>query len=218
MVFQQWFSKPVLLNLPLFLTNYSSFPTLLAHFHLVETCPRLSYPKKGDKSNPLNYRPIAITSLISKTMETIITKQLLTFLETNNLLSDHQYGFQKARSTGDLFAYAVHVWSSALESSGESRVISLDISNAFDRVLHKGLLAKLPIFGLNQTLINWIGSFLSLIGQLPSEWTASSPICTLSMLVYPRALSSPLYSSSSSSMTCSPPRILAFTPLLMIPS
>ena len=61
-------------------------------------------PKKGDKSNPLNYRPIAITSLISKTMETIITKQLLTFLETKNLLSDHQYGFRKARSTGDILA------------------------------------------------------------------------------------------------------------------
>ena len=114
-------------------------------------------PKKGDKSNPLNYRPIAITSLISKTMETIITKQLLTFLETNNLLSDHQYGFPKP----GLLAYAVHVWSSALESSGESRVISLDISKAFDRVWHKCLLAKLPMFVLNQTLLNLIGSFLS---------------------------------------------------------
>ena len=118
-------------------------------------------PKKGDKSNPLNYRPIAITSLISKTMETIITKQLLAFLETNNLLSGHQYGFRKARSTGDLLAYAVHVWSSTLESCGESRVISLGISKAFDRVWHKGLLARLPMFGLHHTLINWIGSFLS---------------------------------------------------------
>ena len=94
-------------------------------------------------------------------METIITKQLLTFLETSNLLSDHQCGFRKARSTGDLLAYAGHVWSSALESSGESRVISLDTSKAFDRVWHKGLLAKLPMFGLHHTLINWIGSFLS---------------------------------------------------------
>ena len=92
-------------------------------------------------------------------METIITKQLLTFLETNNLLSDHQYGFRKARSTGDL--PAVHVWSSALGSCGESRVISLDISKAIDRVWHKGLLAKLPMFGLPHTLINWIGSSLS---------------------------------------------------------
>ena len=127
----------------------------------MEASPRLSYPKKGDTSNPLNYRPIAITSLIYKTMETIITKQLLTFLETNNLLSDHKYGFRKARSTGDLLAYAVHLWSSTLESSGESRVISVDISKAFDRVWHKGLLAKLPMFGLHHALINWIGSFLS---------------------------------------------------------
>ena len=162
MVFQQRFSKPVLLNLPLFLSNCSSFPTLVAHFppHGNKPTSFLSQ-KKGDKSNLLNYRPIAITSLISNTMETITTKQLLTFLETSNLLSDHQYGFRKARSTGDLLAYAVHVWSSALESSGESRVISLDISKAFDRDWHKGLLAKLPMFDLNQTLINWIGSFLS---------------------------------------------------------
>ena len=94
-------------------------------------------------------------------METIITKQFLTFLETNNLLSDNQYGCRKARSTGDLLAFAVHVWSSAIESYGESRVTSLDISKAFDRVWHKGLLAELPMFGLNQILINWIGSFLS---------------------------------------------------------
>ena len=132
-----------------------TFPTSWKQVHV------FTIPKKGDKSYPLNYRPIAITSLISKTMETIITKQLLTFLTTNNLLSDHQYGFRKARSTGDLLAYAVHVWSSALESSGESRVISLDISKAFDRVWHKCLLAKLPMFGLHHTLINWIGSFLS---------------------------------------------------------
>ena len=94
-------------------------------------------------------------------METIITKQLLTFLETNNLLSDHQYGFRQARSTGDLLAYAVHAWFSALESYGESRVISLNISKAFDRVWHKGLLAKLPMFGLHHTLIKWISCFLS---------------------------------------------------------
>ena len=94
-------------------------------------------------------------------METIITKQLLSFLETNSLLSDHQYGFRQARSTGDLLAYAVHAWSSALESCGESRVISLDISKAFHRVWHKGLLAKLPMFGLHHSLIKLISSFLS---------------------------------------------------------
>ena len=40
-------------------------------------------------------------------------------------------------------------------------VISLDITKAFDRVWHKSLLAKLPMFGLHHTLIKWISSFLS---------------------------------------------------------
>ena len=60
-----------------------------------------------------------------------------------------------------LLAYAVHVWSSALESYSESRVISLDISKALDCVWHKGLLANLPMFGFHHTLITWISSFLS---------------------------------------------------------
>ena len=54
-----------------------------------------------------------------------------------------------------------HVWSSALESCGESKVISLDISKAFDRVWHKDLLAKPPMFGLHHTPIKWIVGFLS---------------------------------------------------------
>ena len=151
------------LNLPLFLRNYSSFPTLLAHF-----------PPRGNKPTSFLSQEKA-TSLIHSTIVPLQSLHsslklwrpssqsnfLPSFLETNNLLSDHQYGFRKARSTGGLLAYAVHVWSSALESSGESRVISLDISKAFDRVWHKGLLAKLPMFGLHHTLINWIGSFLS---------------------------------------------------------
>ena len=132
-----------------------TFPTSWKHAHV------FPIPKIGNKSNPLNYRPNAIISPIFKPMETIITKQPFTFLETNNFLSDHQYGFRKAKSTGDLLAHAVYVWSPALESCFQSRVISLDISKAFDRVWHKGLLAKLPMYGLYQTLINWIGSILS---------------------------------------------------------
>ena len=128
---------------------------------LLETCTRLAYPQKGGKADPSNYRPIAVTSLNSKTMENIVTKQLLAFLKTNSLLSNHQYDFRKARSTGDLLASAIHVWSSVQESYRESRVISLDISKAFDSVWHKGLLTKLPMFGLHPILITWIASYLS---------------------------------------------------------
>ena len=149
------------LNSPLFSASFLSFRTILVYSRLLGNLPTFSLSPRRQQIRPPNYRPIAITSLISKTMEVIITKQLLAFLETNNLLSDNQYGFRQARSTGDLLAYAVHAWCSALESYGDSRVISLDISKAFDRVWDKGLIAKLPMFDLHLTLITWIASFLS---------------------------------------------------------
>ena len=69
------------------------------------------------------------------------------YLETNSLLSDHQYGFRKARSTGDLLSYLTDLWCSSLWDYGETFIIALDISKAFDRVWHKALLAKLPAYG-----------------------------------------------------------------------
>ena len=57
-------------------------------------------PKPGkDNTEPINYRPIALTSCICKTMERIINKRLVWFLETNNILTNIQCGFRKNRST-----------------------------------------------------------------------------------------------------------------------
>ena len=53
-------------------------------------------PKKGDRSNPSNYRPIALTSAVAKVFETLLNSHFIKHLEPNNLLSDHQYGFRKA--------------------------------------------------------------------------------------------------------------------------
>ena len=115
-------------------------------------------PKKGDRSNPSNYRPIALTSAVAKVFETLLNSHFIKHLESNNLLSDHQYGFRKARSTGDLLSYLTHVWSSSLKNFGESFIVALDISKAFDRVWHKALLAKLPAYGFTLLSVN---SFLA---------------------------------------------------------
>ena len=110
-------------------------------------------PKKGDASNPSNYRPIAITSVICKVMETLLAKNLLKYLEQNNLISDRQYGFRKSRSTGDLLAHVTGLWSSILNSGGECPVVSLDISKAFDRVWHKALIAKMKYLGIDSNMV-----------------------------------------------------------------
>nr|CAI5832401.1 unnamed protein product [Callosobruchus analis] len=64
----------------------------------------------------------------------------------DNNIHDRQYGFRKHRSTGDLLAYVTRGLNRAIENHGESHVVALDISKAFDRVWHLGLLAKLAAY------------------------------------------------------------------------
>ncbi len=118
-------------------------------------------PKKGDRSNPSNYRPIALYSCFSKVFESILNRKILKHLSTSNLLSDRQCGFRKERSTGDLLAFLTNSWSSYLNCSVETFAIALDISKAFDRVWYKALPSKLPSFGFYPSLCTLISSFFS---------------------------------------------------------
>ena len=104
-------------------------------------------PRSGDGLNPSKNHPISITCTIYKVFEIIFNDHFLKHLENNSLLSDHQYGFQRASSTGDLLSYVTSIWSSTLRDFGESFIVAVDIFKAFDRIWHSSLLAKLPSFG-----------------------------------------------------------------------
>ena len=117
--------------------------------------------KKSDHSNPFNYRAIALTLAVAKVFKTLLNSHFIKNLESNNLLSDHQYGYCKARSTGDLLSYLTLTWSSSLRNFGESFAVALDISKIFDRVWHKALLVKLPAYSFTPSFCNLISSFLS---------------------------------------------------------
>ena len=114
-------------------------------------------PKKRDRSN---YRPIALTSAVAKVFETLLNSHFIKHLESNNLLSDHQYGFHKARSTGDLLSYLTHARSSSLWNFG-NHSSSLLISLRYLTVWHKALLAKLLAYGFTYSFCKLISSFLS---------------------------------------------------------
>ena len=146
---------PVLCHLFRFILISCTYPSSWKHA-LVQPVP-----KNGDHSNPSNYRPIALTLAVAKVFETLLDSHFIKHLESNNLLSDHQYGFRKARCTGDLLSYLTHAWSSSLRNFGESFIVTLDISKAFDRVWHKALLAKLPAYGFTPSFCKLISSFLS---------------------------------------------------------
>ena len=80
--------------------------------------------------------------LLLRFLKLCLTHNFIEHLESNNL-SNHQYGFCKARSTWDFFPHLIYMWSSSPRDFGESSVISFDISKAFDRIWHKVLLARL---------------------------------------------------------------------------
>ncbi len=92
------------------------------------SCWKYSYvqpvPKKGDRSNPFSYRPNASVSCLAKALETILNRKFLKHLSSFNFLSDHQYGFRKGRSTGDLLAFLTDSWAPSLSRFGETFAVA----------------------------------------------------------------------------------------------
>ena len=94
-------------------------------------------------------------------MEGIINTQLRSHLFKNNLIHNHQFGFRPKCSTLDALSLATQKWEDALDRGKEVRVVSLDISRAFDKVWHPGLIAKLKAAGIGGNLLSWLISFIS---------------------------------------------------------
>ncbi len=88
-------------------------------------------------------------------------KKIRKHLSDHHLISDHQYGFRKWRSTGDLLAFLTESWSFSLRDFGETLPVAFDIWKSFDKVWHKSLVSKLPSHCLNPSLCTFLVSFLS---------------------------------------------------------
>ena len=117
--------------------------------------------KKGKKSDPLNYRPISLTSVPCKIMEKIIRNRIVEHLESNNLLSIHQHGFRSRRSClTQLLEYFSEIHD-MIDDGDPVDAIYLDCKKAFDTVPHKRLIEKLKSYGIVGKTLNWIKDFLS---------------------------------------------------------
>jgi len=116
--------------------------------------------KKGNKCDPSNYRPISLTSIICKLMESIIRDHIMNFFFENSYFSNKQYGFIKGRSTVLQLLKIMDDWTTQLDSGGQIDVIYTDFAKAFDTVPHHRLLFKLKTYNINEDLIVWISDFL----------------------------------------------------------
>ena len=99
----------------------------------------------GERSTAKNY---CLLSVVSKVFEKLVNNRIVDHLEKCGLFSDFQYGFRSSRSTADLLTVVSDRIARAFNRSGATQVVALDISKAFDRVWHAGLLHKLKSYGI----------------------------------------------------------------------
>ena len=118
--------------------------------------------KKNDKQVIQNYRPISLLPIIGKMFEKVIFNNLYNYLNDNNLITKNQSGFRPGDSTSNQLLYLVNEIHEAFENpkSLEVRAVFLDISKAFDKVWHEGLIFKLKQNGISGNLLNLFKSYL----------------------------------------------------------
>ena len=148
------------LSLPLYLLftkslNSMSIPNVWRTSNIVPIY------KKGSHSDPLNYRPISLTSVCSKTFERILADSIRQYLEDSNILSEAQYGFRPGRSVQDQLILTYEYVTQEYDAGRMVELVLFDFRKAFDLVPHGVLLNKLGDLGFGDPLLGWLGDFLS---------------------------------------------------------
>ena len=103
-------------------------------------------------------RPIALTRQLAKILEGFTLYSLMK--EVAHLIDPKQFSTQ-GKSTTHALVYLLYIFSALDRGEIYARVFFADFSKGFDLVDHNVILYELEILGVNQLLINWIGSFLS---------------------------------------------------------
>ena len=116
--------------------------------------------KKGSKADSQNYRPISLTSIVCKIMESLIKDEIVGHLEKFELIKSSQHGFIKGRSCLTNLLDFFNEITRLLDSGKPVDVIYLDFAKAFDKVPHKRLLCKVKSHGISGQVLEWISVWL----------------------------------------------------------
>lgn len=116
---------------------------------------------KGSRKEPANYRPISLTSHISKVMESVVRDAMMEHLNKHQLLRNSQHGFRSKRSCVTNLIEFLDVVMDYLDNKDGVDVIFLDFAKAFDKVSHVLLLKKLSSHGIGGKVYSWIKAWLT---------------------------------------------------------
>ncbi len=116
--------------------------------------------KGNSKLNMTNYRPISILPTFNKILEKLMYKRLINFLDKNKSLFQHQFGFQKNKSTSLAILDIYTNLTKSMENNYFSCCVFLDFAKAFDTVNHDILHSKLEHYGIRGVTNKWFKSYL----------------------------------------------------------
>ena len=119
--------------------------------------------KKEDKQLVKNYRPISLLPICGKIFEKLVFDTLYAYLSSNGLITKNQSGFVPGDSCTNQLLFLINEIHEAFENpkSLEVRAVFLDMSKAFDKVWHEGLIFKLKQNGVSGQLLSFFSSYLS---------------------------------------------------------
>ena len=126
----------------------------------LKTATIVPVPKKSTVNCLNDYRPVALTPIITKCFERLITPLIKSAIPAG--LDQHQYAYRANRSAEDAVTTALHTALTHLDHSNTYvRLLSVDFSSAFNTVVPHKLIRKLSNLGLGGSLCTWIMDFLS---------------------------------------------------------
>ena len=132
--------------------------------------------KKGSRANPENYRPVSLTSICCKIMESCIRDAIVSHLEVNGLIHKSQHGFMRNKSCTTNLLEFLEFLTSSIDAGQPVDVVYLDFAKAFDKVPHSRLLQKFRAHGVDGNILSWIGAWLAdrrqrtVLNGEASEW------------------------------------------------
>lgn len=112
--------------------------------------------KKGPTDDCTNYRPISLLSCVGKVLERCIHSHVFSYLQNNHILTPSQSGFIAVNQLITIYNDICLAYDKGITTQS----IFFDISKAFDRVWHKGLLKKLEAVGIRGNLHKWFTNYL----------------------------------------------------------
>jgi hypothetical protein len=117
--------------------------------------------KKGTKGDPGNYRPVSLTSVPCKVLESIVKDRIMNHLLDNDLIGESQHGFMPGRSCATNLVDFMDFVTKAVDDGKSVDVFYLDFAKAFDKVPRKRLIRKMRAKGLEPGVVEWIENWLT---------------------------------------------------------